>query len=189
MEKQELLQDENRCQPLTACWDLPVWVESREEYLWENEVNMNMLTDGKPLLFWLLWCTHELSALSVTICTSLYIHGGPWCCARQDLEQFSVATVGNVRSQIIRMSLKIEVLKVGSHLWTWEWWDRRNENKIKRQVQWSWLWSLYVSLWSRLLLVKVSDWKLDKDREVSRKERGRTIWNVCNVWSFKVKVM
>lgn len=132
MEKQELLQDENRCQPLTACWDLPVWVESREEYLWENEVNMNMLTDGKPLLFWLLWCTHELSALSVTICTSLYIHGGPWCCARQDLEQFSVATVGNVRSQIIRMSLKTEVLKVESHLWTWEWWDRRNEKKSKK---------------------------------------------------------
>ena len=25
-----ILQDENRCQPLIACWDLPVWMESKE---------------------------------------------------------------------------------------------------------------------------------------------------------------
>lgn len=106
METRELLQDENRYQPLTACWDLPVWVESKEEYLWENEVNMNMLTDGKPLLFWLLRYTHELSALSVTICTSLYIHGGPQCSVRQDLEQLSVANVWNVGSWVYRIILK-----------------------------------------------------------------------------------
>lgn len=112
METQELLQDENRYQPLTACWDLPVWVESKEEYLWENEVNMNMLTDGKPLLFWLPWYTHELSALSVTICTSLYIHGGPQCSVRQDSEQLSVANVWNVGSWVNRIILKIEAFQI-----------------------------------------------------------------------------
>lgn len=108
METQELLHDENRCQPLTACWALLVWVESKEEYLWENEVNMNMLADGKPLLFWLSWCTHELSALSVAICTFRYVHGRPRCSARHDLEQLCVANVWNVVSQVIGIILKIE---------------------------------------------------------------------------------
>lgn len=108
METQELLHDENRCQPLTACWALLVWVESKEEYLWENEVNMNMLADGKPLLFWLSWCTHELSALSVAICTFWYVLGRPRCSARHDLEQLCVANVWNVVSQVIGIILKIE---------------------------------------------------------------------------------
>lgn len=111
METQELLHDENRCQPLTACWDLPVWVESKEEYLWANEVNMNMLADGKPLLFWLLWCTHELSALSVTICTFWYVHGRPQCSVRHNLEQLCGASVWNVMSQIISIILKIEAFQ------------------------------------------------------------------------------
>lgn len=51
MENQEALCkmkiDASRSLPAVICqceW-------STEEHLWENEVNMNMLTDGKPLLF------------------------------------------------------------------------------------------------------------------------------------------
>lgn len=107
METQELLQDENGCQPLSACWDLPVWGESKEKYLWENEVNTNMLTDGKPQLFWLPWCTHKLSALSVTACTSLH---SPWA-LWDKFESTSVVNVGNVGCQIIRTILQIEASK------------------------------------------------------------------------------